>query len=134
MNRFRAQKHGLGLPARMQQAIRKKMTAFWIGAELNFINRQEINQPGHGHRFDRAQKIARCRRYDLFFAGDERDMAWPDQAYHPVIILTSQQSQRKAHHAGSVTQHAFNREIGLPGIGRAQNSRNFRRIYRRGHE
>ena len=109
------------------------MTALGVRTELNFINCQEINQPGHRHRFDGAEKIA-CGRWDnLFLTRDQRDVAWADKAYHTVIIFTRQQAQRKAHHAGPVTQHAFNREIGFPGIGRAQNSRNFRRIYRRGH-
>ena len=73
----RAQQHGLGAAARVQQAVGEDMAALGVGAELDFVDRQELDRAVERHRLDRADEIARHGRDDLLLAGDQRDGAAP---------------------------------------------------------
>ncbi len=49
-------------PSGMQEPRCKDMAALGIGAQLDFVHRQEIDLPVERHRFDGADKIRRVRR------------------------------------------------------------------------
>ena len=59
----------------MQQPGGEDMAALGIGAELDFVDREELDRPVERHRLDGADEIGRVRRQDLFFAGDQRHRA-----------------------------------------------------------
>ena len=105
----------------MQQPGGEDMAALGIGAELDFVDREELDRPVERHRFDGADEIGRVRRQDLFFAGDQRDGARAAQLDDPVVILARQQAQRKPDHAAPVIEHPLDGEMGLAGIGRPEN-------------
>ena len=107
-------------PASVQEPRGKDMAAFGIGAQLNFIDRKEIDLAIERHRFDRADEIGRVRRQDLFFAGDQRNRACAPQLDDPVVILAGEQPQREPDHAAAMAEHPLDGEMGLAGIGRPE--------------
>ena len=117
----------------MQQPRGKDMAALGIGAELDLIDREELDRPVERHRFDRADEIGRVRRQDLFFAGDQRHRARAAQLDDPVVILPRQQPQREADHAALMIEHALDREMGLAGIGRPEDRDEARSGAQHGH-
>ena len=88
----RAQKQGLIPPARVQKAVGEDVAAFRVSAELDLVHRQEFDVAAERHGLDRADKIDRTRRNDLFFAGDQGDGPGAAQLDHPVIDLARQKS------------------------------------------
>ena len=120
LDRVGAEKHGLGEAARVQQAGGKDVAALRIGAELDLVDREEIDRPVERHRFDGAHEIGRVGRQDLFFAGDQRHRAGAPQPDDAVIVLARQQAQRKPDHPALMAEHALDREMGLAGIGRPE--------------
>ena len=96
--------------------------ALGIGAELDLVHRQELNLARERHGLDGADEIGRSWRDDLFLAGYQGDGAGAPLPDDAVIDLAGQQAQRQADHPRGVTQHPFHGQVGLAGIGRAQNS------------
>ena len=117
----RAHEHRLGRPSRIEEPMGEHVAALRVGAKLDFIDGEEFDLAIERHRLDRAHEIARPRRHDLFFAGDEGDLGRAPRLDHPVVDLARQQPQRQADHARGVSQHAFDRQMRLARIGRAQN-------------
>ena len=68
------------------------VSALGVGGQLNFVDRQEFDIPRQRHRLDGANEIVRTRRYDLLFAGDQRDRAFATGLDDPVIDFTRQQT------------------------------------------
>ena len=93
------------------------MAAFGIGAELDFVDGQEVDLTIEWHRLDSADKPARSRRHDFLFAGDQSNRSAALQRHDPVVVLTRQQSQWETNHAAGVTEHPINRQIRLAGVG-----------------
>ena len=119
-DRVGAQEHRLQFAAGMHEALGKDMPALRVCAELDLIDRQEIHRHADRHAFDRRHPVARIVGDDLLFAGDQRDVHRAHTVFHPVIDLPGEQPQRQADHAGFVPQHALDCQVGLAGIGRAE--------------
>ena len=68
-----AQEHGLVPAARVQQAVGEDVAALGIGAELDLVDRQELDLAVQRHGLDRADEIVRPGRDDLLLAGDQGD-------------------------------------------------------------
>jgi len=56
-------------------------------------------------------------------ARDERYVACAFEANDLVVDLSREQAERQADHARAMRQHPFDREMGLAGVGWAQNGR-----------
>ena len=135
--RRRAEQHGLGHAARVQQAVGEDVAALGIGAELDLVDGEELDLAVERHRLDRADEVARRRRHDLLLAGDQRHVARAPRLDDAVVDLARQQPQRQADHAGRMAEHALDRQMGLAGVGGAENgdeARRGRADRRVGHE
>ena len=122
---FAAQQQRLFLATRMQQPVGEDMAALWISAKLNLVDHQTGDADIQRHRFNGADPPARGLGNDLFLAGDQRHIVGSLEAHDAVIDLPRQQPQRQADHAGLVCQHPFDGEMGLAGVGGAQNGGDF---------
>src|SRR5262249_13214072 len=78
LHRTGADQHGLGPAAPVQQPVGEDMAAVEIGAELDLVDRHEIDLEIARHRLDRADPEARPLGLYLLLAGDERDRVGPD--------------------------------------------------------
>jgi hypothetical protein len=62
--------------SRTPRACNSRAVKTWprsrVGAELDLVDREELDRPVERHRLDGADKIGRVRRQDLFLAGDQR--------------------------------------------------------------
>jgi hypothetical protein len=116
-----AEEHRLFPAARVQHTVGEDMAALGVGAELDLVDRQEIDRSVDGHRFDGADKPARVGRDDLFFAGDQGHGARALGGSDAIVVLAREQPQGKSDHPAGMTQHAIDREMGLAGIRGAQN-------------
>ena len=110
------------------------MASFRVAAELRLVDcgKGEVLRENplvgavvpaadYRHAFGGAQDIARTLGDDPLLAGDQGDMAFALHPADPVIDLTRQQPQRKADHAAGMAAHAFDGEVGLAGVGGAEN-------------
>ena len=104
----------------MQKPVGEDMAALGVGAELDFVDREELDLAVERHRFDRADEISRIGGDDLFLAGDERDLRRSPRLDDPVVDFARQQPQRQPDHPRGMGQHALDREMGLAGVGRAE--------------
>ena len=104
----------------MQQPVGEDVAALGVAAELDFVDRQEIDIDIARHRLDGADPVARPLRLDLLFAGDERDLVGADAGRDLVVDLAREQTQRQTDHAALVAEHALDREMRLAGIGRPE--------------
>jgi hypothetical protein len=108
----------------VQQPVGEDVTALGIGAELDFVHRHEGGAQVERHRLHRADEILGLRGHDLFFTGDKRGELF---AFHPrdaVVHLAGEQPERQPDHARAVRQHPLDGEVGLAGVGGAQNGGN----------
>ena len=96
------------------------MSAFEIGAELDFVDGDEGHIEVARHRFDGGDPEARIGRLDLLLAGDEGDGVRPDPLRHLVVDLAGEQPQRQPDDAGGMREHALDGKMGLAGVGRPQ--------------
>ena len=117
----------------MQEAVGEDVTALGVGAELNFVHREEFDPALERHRLDRAHEILRMGGDDLLLAGDQRDARRAFRLDHPIIDFPRQEPKRQADHAGGMGQHALDREMRLAGVGRAENGDQSRAVRRVGH-
>ena len=120
-DRVGAQQHGFIRAACVQYPVGEEMAALGVGCHLHLVDGEKRDWPLDRHRFDGADEIARAGRGDLFLAGDQRHLVDALDRHDAVVVLARQQAQREADHARRVAKHALDREIGLTGIGRAEN-------------
>jgi len=73
--------------------------------------------------YDGRDPIARLRRLDFLLAGNERDRGLAGLGHDLVVDLARQKPQRQADHAGGMRKHSLNGEMGLAGIGGAEDRR-----------
>ena len=124
-------------PARAEHAVGEDMAALGVDAELGLVDRGErelvgkrtfgrtVVPPGpHRHRFRRGQDVARVGRDDPFLAGQQRDLLLALQRNDPLVDLAREQAQREADDARGMGAHPFDGEIGLAGVGRAEDGPN----------
>ena len=104
----------------LQHAVGEDMAALEIGAELDFVDRQERHVEVARHGLDGGNPEARIGRLDLLLAGDQRHRVLADAIDHLVVDLARQQPQRQPDHAGGMGQHPLDGEMRLAGIGRPQ--------------
>ena len=114
----------------MQNPVGENMTTLTITGKLHLVNGDKV-KPAIGkfgigigikrHRFNRAAKIARTDWQDTFFACQQPNLANAKLANKPVIIFPRQKPQWKADHAAGIAGHAFKRQMGFTGVGRAKN-------------
>ena len=57
----------------MQEPMGEDVAALRVGAELDFVDREEFDLAVERHRLDRADEILRIGGDDLLLAGDEGD-------------------------------------------------------------
>ena len=76
-------------------------------------------------------KYLRIGRDDLLLAGDQRRLPLALEAHDLVIDLARQKAQRQPDHAGFVRQHPLDGEMGLAGVGGAEDGRDPPRVGRR---
>ena len=118
----------------MQEARGKDVAALGIGAQLDFVDRQEIDLAVERHRFDGADEIGRVRRQDLLFAGDQRNRAGAPQLDYAVVILAGEQPQREPDHAAAMAEHSLDGEMRLAGVGRPKDRDEPRSGAEHGHD
>ena len=100
------------------------MATLGVGAQLDFVDGEEITAHAFGHRLDRANPVLRARRHDAFFARDQRHDRGPAQFDNPVIHLARKQAQRQADDTGAMCEHPLDCIGGFTCVGRAQNGHN----------
>ena len=118
-----AEEHRFFLAARVKQAVGEDVPALEIGAELDFVDRQERALDVERHRLDGAHVVARMCRHDALFTGDQRNLGRALDAHDLVVDLACQQPQRQPDHAGAVRQHPLDGEMGLARVGGAEHGR-----------
>ncbi len=96
-----------------------------IAAKANSLGKmpswlRSSRPPVTGIDFGGAQHIARALGDDAFLAGNQRNLLRALDRHHPLIDLARQQPQREADHPRRMGAHPLDREIGLAGIGRAE--------------
>jgi hypothetical protein len=94
--------------------------ALGIGAKLRLVDPDEGDVALDRQRLHRAEHIARLGRPDAFLAGDQRDRGRPLDRGDAVIDLAREQAQREADHAADMGGQAFDRQMGLAGVGGAK--------------
>jgi hypothetical protein len=110
--------------APVEHAVGEDMAALEIGAELHLVDGDEGDVDVARHRLDGRDPEARIGRLDLLLTGDEGDVLGADAIHALVVDLAREQPQGQPDHAGRMREHAFDREMGLAGIGRAEHRRN----------
>ena len=111
------------IAAGMQQPVGEDMAALGVGGQLDLVDGQEGDLAVQRHGFDGANPIARTRRQDLLLAGHQRDRA---RALEPRRCGRNSRAPAAAAESRScraMAEHALDREMGLAGIGRAQDRR-----------
>ena len=103
------------------------MAAVGVGAELDLVHRDELGVAVERHRLHGAGEPARLGRHDLLLAGDQGDVARALCGDHAVVVLARQQAQREADDARAMGEQAFDRKMGLAGVGRAEHGPHPRR-------
>ena len=106
--------------AQMEDAVGEDVAALEVAGELYLVNGDERRVGLARHRLDGADRIFCADRRDLLLAGDERDLRHSDLLADPGIDLARQQPERQADDAAFMRDHAFDGEMGLAGVGRAQ--------------
>ena len=96
------------------------MAALGVGAELDFIDGDEIRPDLQRHRLDRADPVLGAVGNNALFAGDQRHHGGAAGRDDAVIDLARQQTQRQADHPGPVRQHPFDGIVSLARIRRAK--------------
>ena len=79
-----------------------------------------VLRPVERHGFHGADEIAGSRRDDLLLPGHQGHGPVALQLADAVVVLARQQAQRKTDHAAVMAEHALDREVGLAGVGRAE--------------
>ena len=105
----------------MKDAVGEDVPALQIVGELHLVDGDESGVGLARHRLDGADRIARPRRLDLLLAGDQRDIRRADLVDHALEHLAREQAQRQADDAGGMRHHALDGEMGLAGVGGAEN-------------
>ena len=91
-----------------------------IGGYLDLVERDEGNFEVARHGLDGRDPIARIVRLDALLAGDERDLVGAGTLDEALIDLACEKAQRQADQSRGVAQHALDGEMGLAGIGGAE--------------
>ena len=107
----------------MQEAVGEDVAAVEIRAELDLVDGHEGDVEVPRHRLDGADPVARVPRLDLLLAGDQRDLVGPHRCHDAAVDLAGEQPQRQPDDAGRMGQHAFDGEMRLAGVGRAEDGR-----------
>jgi hypothetical protein len=118
-----AEQEGLLAAARIQQAVREHVAALGISTQLDFVDGQEIDVDVARHGLDCGDPVAGPLGPDLLLAGNEGHLVGTDTRGDLVVDLARQQAQRQSDHTTLVVEHALDGEVGLAGIGRAENRR-----------
>ena len=112
-----AEQQRLVAAAAMQDAVGEDMAALEIGGDLDFIDGEKRDVKIARHRLDGGDPEPRLRRFDLFFAGDQRDRIRAGAVDDLVVDLAREQPQRQADQAGGMREHPLDRKMGLAGVG-----------------
>ena len=76
----------------MQQAVGEDVAAFGVRAQLDLVDRQELDLARQRHGLDGTDEIVRPRRDDFLFAGDQGHRAGAAQLDDAVVDLAGQQA------------------------------------------
>ena len=113
----------MGAPG-AQQPVGEDVAAFRIGAQLDFVDGQEIGAGAFGHRLDRADPILGAGRHDAFLTRDQRHDRGAADRNDLVIDLTRKQPQRQPDDAGAMAQHPVDGVMRLARVRRPENRAN----------
>ena len=94
-NGLRAEHQRLLATPTVEHAVGEDMTTIEIGAELHLVDGEKGDVEIARHRLDGRDPVARVRRLDLFFAGDERDRIDARALRDLVVDLARKQPQRQ---------------------------------------
>ena len=119
-HRCGAEEERLLAAAKVEDTVGKHMAALQIAGDLHLVDGDEGGVCLARHRLDGGHPVARLRREDLLLAGDERHLVGADARCDAPIDLARQEPERQADDAALVAEHAFDREVRLAGIGRAE--------------
>ena len=116
----RAQKQRFLAPAQVEKSVGEHVAAFKVARQLHLVDGDELGIGFPRHRFHGAHRVAGAGRADLFLAGDQCHVAAADPHADALVDLAGEQPQRQADHAAAMRHHAFDRVMGLAGVGRAE--------------
>ena len=106
--------------AGVEDAVGEDVAAVEIGRDLDLVDREALDRDVGRHRLDRRHPVARRGRHDALLAGHQRHRLRADALRRRVVDLAREQAQRQADHAGAMRQHAVDGEVGLAGVGGAE--------------
>jgi hypothetical protein len=115
-----AQKQRFLPAAQMQDAVGKDVAALKVAGKLDFVYGDKGGGRFARHRLNGADRIARCSRHDLFFAGDQSNLGRTDLFADPGVDLAGQQPKRQADQAAFMRNHALDSEMRLARVGGAK--------------
>ena len=121
--RRRAEKQRLQRSAHVEDAVGENVTALQISGELHLINGNEIHDEIERHGLHRRHPVAGIGGDDLFLARDQRDLVGADPLDDAAVDLAREQAQRQADDARFARNHPLDCEVGLAGVGRAEDRR-----------
>ena len=113
----RAQQQRLVAAAAVEDAVGEDVAALEIGGDLDFVDREKRHVEIPRHRLHGGDPEPRIPRFDLLFAGDQRDRLRPHARDDLVVDLARQQPQRQADQARGMRHHPLDRQMGLAGVG-----------------
>src|SRR5690606_38860282 len=116
----RAQEERLLPATQIDETICEDVPALKVRSELDLVYRDEGRIGIAWQSFHRAHRVAGTRGDDLLFAGDERNIGFTDAACHFAIHFTRQETQRQSDDTGRMSNHSFDRQMRLTGIGWTQ--------------
>ena len=119
-HRRRPEEQRLLAATQVEDSVGKHMAAFEIAGDLDLVDGDKGSIRLARHRLDGGDPIARLRRQDFLFAGDERHLVGADARGDAAVDLARQKPERQADNAALVPEHALDREMGLAGIRRPE--------------
>ena len=100
------------------------MAAVGVGAELDLVDREELDRAVERHGLDGAGEPAGTRGHDLLLARDERHLRGTLARHHAIVVLAGEEAQGEADDAGGVAEQALDGEMCLARVGRAEHGPN----------
>jgi hypothetical protein len=104
----------------VEDAVGEHVSALAIGRELDLVHREEVHPPGQGHGLHGADEVLGALGNDPLLAGDEGHGIGAPARDHPVVVLAGEEAQGKPDHPRAVLEHPLQGEVGLAGVGGAQ--------------
>jgi hypothetical protein len=102
----------------MEQPFSEDVASLVMTHKLDLVYGHEVDFSLDGHRFDRADPVARKARDQLFLAGDQGDGVASQSIGEPIVHLSRQEPERETDHPALVLSHAGQGSKGLSRVRR----------------